>query len=468
MLKSYSRVFKTLFIIGDILTVSGCWILVYYLWFQRHSIQIYEKTPFLKDHFIFLIPVIAVYSISLTLLGLYKPKRTTPIFSELGDVFKSSLISIGILVLLFYLIKEYRYSGLMLVSFWGITVSALFIFRTSLRRGIRILRSKGYNLRHILIVGTGSLARQVTRKIREHREFGLEIFGLLSSNSEDVGSTIDGVKVVGTYGETRNIVKQRGIDQVIFALSQKEHRILIVLVGMIAGTMADICVIPDLRYNFFTLRHGVEDFDGLLVIRLRESPLYGWNTIIKKCLDFSIALVVLIISSPLLVLIAVMIKIESPGPVFYKQERIGYDGTVFKMIKFRSMREDAETKSGAVWAKEDDPRRTRLGKIMRKTSIDEIPQLINVLKGEMSLVGPRPERPVFIKQFKSRIPSYMLRHKIKAGMTGWAQIHGLRGNTSLEKRIEYDLYYIENWSFWLDIKILFLTIPALFKGKGAY
>lgn len=466
MLKSYRRVFKTLFILCDILTISGCWIFVYYLWFQRQSIEVYEKTPFLKDHFIFLIPVIAVYSISLTLLGLYKPKRTTPIFSELGDVFKSSLISIGILTLLFYLIKEYRYSGLMLVSFWGITVSALFIFRTSLRRGIRILRSKGYNLRHILIVGTGSLARQVTRKILQHQEFGLQISGLVSKKSEDVGSTIDGVKVVGTYKETKNIVKQRRIDQVIFALSQKEHRILMLLVGEVADTMSDICIIPDLRYHFFTLRHGVENFNGFSVIRLRESPLYGWNGIIKKCLDFCIALVMLIISFPMLALIAVMIKIETPGPVFYKQERMGYDGKLFKIIKFRSMKQDAEAQTGAVWAKANDSRCTTLGKIMRRTSIDEIPQLINVLKGEMSLVGPRPERPVFVKQFNNRIPSYMLRHKVKAGMTGWAQIHGLRGNTSLEKRIKYDIYYIENWSFWLDIKILFLTIPALFKGKS--
>ena len=473
MLKSYSHIFKAFFILSDILIAAVSWIFVYYLWSQWQLFPVYEaKSLLFKEHIIFLVPIFIIFFITFYASGLYKPRRIDNLTNELSGIFKSSLIFIGVLSIVHSLmkglIKEYPYSGLLLILFWGITLLALLVSRIFLRKWLHFLRSKGYNLRHILIVGTGSLAREVAKKIRLHQEYGLNIIGFLSKKTENVGNVIDGVKIIGTYKELKNIIRARGIDQVIFALSLKEYRILMVLLGYITDTVADIRIVPDIRYNFFTLRHGTEDFDGLPIITLRESPLQGWNRIIKKCFDFSVALLLLIIISPLLVLIAILIKLESPSPVLYKQERMGYDGKLFNMIKFRSMRQDAEAQTGAVWAKENDPRRTVIGKIIRKTSIDEIPQLINILKGEMSLVGPRPERPVFIEQFNKQISSYMLRHKMKAGVTGWAQINGFRGNTSLKKRIEYDLYYIENWSLWLDIKILLLTIPALFKGEGAY
>ncbi len=463
MLKTHSRFVKTLFFLSDILIVSSCWIFIYLLWFRNQQLLVYGKMPSLEGHLIFLIPVIGVWTVIFNFFRLYRPKRTTALFNEIADVFKASLISIIILGFIFYLTKEHRYSGSAFLFFWIVTVSVLSIFRIFLRTSLHVLRSKGYNLRYVLIVGAGNLAQEIAKKICQRQEFGLEIVGFLAKNPEDVGTTINRVKVIGTYKDIKTFITEKEIDQVIFALSQKEHRILMTLLEYIADTMVDISVVPDIRSNFFTLRHGVEDFEGFPVIRLRETPLYGWNRIIKQCLDFSVALVVLTISFPLMVLIAIMIKVGSRGHVFYKQDRMGYDGRLFEIIKFRSMREDAEAQTGAVWAKEDDPRRTGLGKIIRRTSIDELPQFINVLKGEMSLVGPRPERPVFIEKFKKQIPSYMLRHKMKAGVTGWAQVHGLRGNTSLKKRIEYDLYYIENWSYWLDIKILLRTIPAMFR-----
>lgn len=462
MLKAHSRFVKTLFFLSDILIVSSCWIFVYLLWFHNQQPLVYGKMPSLEGHLIFLIPVIGVYTVIFNFFRLYGPKRTTALFNEIADIFKASLISIVILGFIFYLTKEHQYSGSAFLFFWIVTVSALSIFRIFLRTGLHILRSKGYNLRYVLIVGVGNLAQEIAKKICQRQELGLQVVGFLAKKLEDVGTTINTVKVIGTYKDIKTFITEKEIDQVIFALSQKEHRILMMLLGYIADTMVDISVVPDIRSNFFTLRHGVEDFEGFPVIRLRENPLYGWNRIIKQCFDFSVALVVLTVSFPLMVLIAIMIKVGSRGPVFYKQERVGYDGKIFEIIKFRSMKQEAEVETGAVWAKKDDPRSTSLGKFLRKTSIDEIPQFINVLKGEMSLIGPRPERPVFIEKFRKRIPSYMLRHKMKAGMTGWAQIHGLRGNTSLEKRIEYDIYYIEHWSVFLDIKIIFLTIPLLF------
>ena len=231
--------------------------------------------------------------------------------------------------------------------------------------------------------------------------------------------------------------------------------------------MVDIQVIPDI-YEFATIRGGIEEFDGLPIISLQDSPLYGWNMVIKRAADIAFSIIAITLTAPLVVLIAITIKLTSHGPVFYRQERMGLDGKIFQMLKFRSMWVDAEKESGAVWAKEDDPRRTWLGAFLRKTSIDELPQFFNVLKGDMSIVGPRPERPVFIEEFRKNIPKYMLRHKMKAGITGWAQVNGWRGDTDLKKRIEYDLYYIENWSFWFDLKIMWLTIWKGLVNKNAY
>lgn len=469
MLKRHSRFFKNLFLFFDVLIVSVCWFLAYFLWFQQAVIPIPgEIIPSFKEHLILWLPVVGIYTAAFFVLGLYEPKRTESFLNEFEDLFKASFIAIVVVIFVFHLLEEQRYAGWFPIFFWVTTVLAIFILRFFLREGLRVLRRKGYNLRHILIVGTGKLAVETAKRIHQHREFGLEIVGFLSRNPEETGRVIDGIKVIGSYRDIRARISETKADQVIFALSQQEYRILMVLLGQVDDTMADIHIIPDIRYNFFTLYHGVEDFDGLPVIRLRGSPLEDYNKIMKRCFDFGIALMALIVCSPLMLLVGLLIKRESRGPVFYRQDRMGLDGNLFQMIKFRSMRVDAEVQTGPVWAKEDDPRRTKIGQFLRRTSLDELPQLFNVLKGDMSLVGPRPERPVFIENFRKKIPSYMLRHKIKAGMTGWAQIHGLRGNTSLEKRIEYDIYYIEKWSIGLDIKILLRTIPALLKGEGAY
>ena len=226
-------------------------------------------------------------------------------------------------------------------------------------------------------------------------------------------------------------------------------------------------MVPDI-IRFASLRGGVEEFEGVPFIHLRESPLYGWNQLFKRGFDLVFGGLTLILAAPLMAAIAVAIRLISPGPIFYRQERMGLDGQRFRMLKFRTMPVDAEARSGPVWAQPGDPRRTRLGSLLRRFSLDELPQLLNVLRGEMSLVGPRPERPVFVEEFRRKIPGYMLRHKVKAGITGWAQVNGWRGNTSLERRIEYDLHYIERWSLGFDLKILLLTLLTIFRGRNAY
>jgi Undecaprenyl-phosphate glucose phosphotransferase len=332
---------------------------------------------------------------------------------------------------------------------------------------LKSIRRKGYNLRYVLIVGEGELGQKLLQSFHSHPELGLKAVGFLSDSREKVGEIIQGLKVIGTCNELSKIIKGGGVDQVFISLPFHLHEKIRDILTSLKNELVDIRVVSDL-YDFITLRGGIDELEGLPIINIQDTPLHGWGKIVKRGLDVILSLIGIILLSPLVLIISVLIKMANPGPVFYVQGRMGFDGKIFKMLKFRSMVVDAEKETGSVWAKSNDPRRTPIGKILRKTSLDELPQLFNVLKGEMSLVGPRPERPDLIDQFKHNVPKYMLRHKIKAGMTGWAQVNGWRGNTSLEKRIEHDLYYIENWSLSFDLQILFLTIFKGLINKHAY
>jgi len=272
---------------------------------------------------------------------------------------------------------------------------------------------------------------------------------------------------LGGIDQLSHIIEAHKIDQVFIALSPEEQQYLPGLKETLSEQWVDVRIIPDLG-TFRTLHTEVESFEDMPIVTIVQSPMTGWNQVLKRILDIFGALIALVLFAPLMLIIAIIIRLTSSGPSLYGQERMGLDGRTFNALKFRSMHYDAESETGAVWASENDERRTKFGTFLRKYSLDELPQLFNVFKGEMSLVGPRPERPIFIEQFKSQIPNYMLRHKVKAGITGWAQINGWRGNTSLEKRIECDLYYIERWSIWFDIKILFLTFYRGFFGTNAY
>jgi len=325
----------------------------------------------------------------------------------------------------------------------------------------------GIGLKRILIAGSGELGRLVADKIIEHREFGYQIVGFVDDRATGDHLGYRGLPLLGTIDEAADIAEREAIDHLYVALPPEQHLRMIELIESTAREMLDVKVVPDLL-QVIALRARLEDLDGLPVINVNDVPLQGFNSIVKRAIDVMLSAAALLVLVVPLALIALLVRVTSRGPVLYRQDRMGLDGKSFSIVKFRSMHDDAERETGPVWAQKDDPRVTALGSFLRKSNIDELPQLWNVLCGDMSIVGPRPERPHFVEQFKHRIPQYMLRHKVKAGLTGWAQVNGWRGNTPLEKRIEYDLYYIENWSVRLDLKIMWLTVIKGFFHKHAY
>jgi len=352
-----------------------------------------------------------------------------------------------------------------MVLFWCLSTVALVAERALGRWLLLSLGQHGVGLRNVLVLGIGESAREVLKRLQWSPELRYRPVGLLAPDRERVGRRVRRIPVLGTYGDVERIAGREHVDLVIVALSTGEQSRLGEILEHLGDAMVDVWVVPDFAHHV-RLRGGVAELEGLPLISLQASPMGGWNAVCKRFADLIFAGVSLVVLSPLMLLLATLVRVTSRGPVLYRQERMGLDGRRFQILKFRTMHQDAES-AGARFATDGDPRVTAIGRILRKTSLDELPQLVNVLRGEMSLVGPRPERPVFIEDFRRSFPRYMLRHRVKSGMTGFAQVHGLRGNTSLAKRLDYDLFYIENWSLWLDLKILWLTIPAVFRGRGA-
>jgi Undecaprenyl-phosphate glucose phosphotransferase len=467
MLKKHTQLFESLLLISDLLIIVLSWLFSYYLRFYSNLLPAEKGIPDIFEYSLLLIPIIIIWGFVFKMFGLYRPKRINSHLSEVLDIFKASVASVLVLISITFFLRQYEFSRLVFLFFIVINIFSLSFERMIFREILRFLRRKGYNLRFALVVGTGGPANSIIHSIERHPEVGIKIKGIISIDPADMDKKIQGIKVLDTYENIRHIIRKYRIDNVFIALSWQEHARVVEVLRSIEDEMVDIKVIPDL-YEFMTLRGGVEEFDGIPILNLQNSPLYGWNSLIKRTGDVIFAGISITILSPFLLLIAILIKMTSPGPVLYKQERMGVGGEIFNIMKFRSMKTDAENETGAIWASKDDPRRTKFGSFLRKTSLDELPQLFNVLKGNMSLVGPRPERPVFIEEFRKNIPKYMLRHTMKAGITGWAQVNGWRGNTDIKKRIEHDLYYIENWSLSFDIKILFLTILSGFINRNAY
>ena len=467
MLKKYNQVFITFLFLLDLSFVSVAWFMAYLVRFESGFISVTKDIPSWGQHLPLLIIILLVCGVVFNMSGLYRPKRLASLPEEIFDLIKAMTISILVFISLTYFFKEYRYSRLTILCFWIFSILLIGLSRAYARHALRSLRRKGFNLRYVLIVGEEGLGQKLVQSLHAHPELGLKASGFLSDSREKVGQVIEGVKVIGTDEDLHEILKRGGIDQVFIALPFHLHEKIRVILSSLRNELVNIKVVSDL-YDFVTLSGGVDELDGLPIINIQDTPLHGWGKIAKRAMDIFLSLVGLVVLSLPMALIALLIKLTSPGPILFRQERMGFDGEIFKMLKFRSMVVDAERETGSVWAMPDDPRRTPIGKFLRRTSLDELPQIFNVLKGEMSLVGPRPERPELIEKFKDNIANYMLRHKIKAGMTGWAQVNGWRGNTSLEKRIEHDLYYIENWSISFDLRILFMTLWKGLISKHAY
>jgi Undecaprenyl-phosphate glucose phosphotransferase len=467
MLKAHSKFFETLVLFLDWIALSCSWALAYCIRFYIPIIPAHKGIPSFYTYIILLIIMIPLWFVVFKALGLYRPRRISSRVAEVMDIVKATSVATLILITLTFFVARSEFSRIIFLYFWIISVVALCLTRILFREFLRLIRKRGYNLRYALIVGTGKLGQDITDKIQEHPELGLKIRGFLSEDASQVGNTVDGYQVLDTYENIRDVIISNQIDMVLITIPLNAHEELKSILDNIADEMVSIMIIPDL-FEFISLRGGVGEFEGIPIITLRDSPLYGWNRVIKRSTDILLSLLIVIITSPLMFVISILIKATSPGPILYKQDRMGLDGKIFKMLKYRTMGTQAEEKTGPTWATENDHRRTLVGAFLRKTSLDELPQFFNVLKGNMSIVGPRPERPHFIQQFRSKIPKYMLRHKMKAGITGWAQVNGWRGNTSLEKRIEYDLYYIENWKLMFDFEIMWLTFWRGFISKNAY
>lgn len=450
----------------DACVIGGVWIASYWLRFYLPIIQVSKGLPAFHTYAALTPLVMILWSLIFSSMKVYQSHRMLRRTHEVHLLLRSHFVAMLIFISLTYLFSEYKYSRAVMIYFGVLSGGLIIGFRLILRNALRSFRRKGFNLRHLLLVGEGAPIETLIHRIEKFPELGFRVLGILVHESSKTQSIL-GKPVLGTFSAVGQILRETKADQLLIALPRNQYGELDRLLDGLKDETVDIQLIPDI-HEYITLGCEIEDFDGLPIVNLNDSPLNGWGGIAKRMTDVVLSGVALILLSPVLLFLTVLVKLTSEGPVFYAQERMGLDGKTFRMLKFRSMRVDAEAKTGAVWAQKADDRKTPIGSILRATSLDELPQLWNVLRGDMSLVGPRPERPVFVHQFRKDIPHYMLRHKVKAGITGWAQVNGWRGNTSLDRRIECDLYYIRNWSYGLDWKILVLTLWKGFINKNAY
>jgi Undecaprenyl-phosphate glucose phosphotransferase len=469
MVRRQSRLLTTYHVLADAMLGMSAFALAYALRFESGLIPITKGQPPFSQY-VTLLPFIgALVPLAFQTQGLDRLRRGRSRVDDFFAVFVGTIVAVvvgqfGTLYVQTYFASDaardrgaYEVSQYVWALFLVLNVALAYGSRAIVRGALERRWRAGVNIKRVLIAGAGDLGRLVADKILEHAELGYRIVGFVDDRATGDHIGYRGLPLLGTLEETGEICNREQVDHLYVALPLEEHARMLLVIEQIGQEMIDIHVVPDVL-QFLALRARLEDLDGVPIISINDVPLQGLNSVLKRLIDIAISAVALLALTLPMAIIALLVRLTSPGPVFYRQERMGLDGKGFGVYKFRSMYANAETDSGPVWARDDDPRCTPLGGYLRRWDLDELPQFWNVLKGDMSIVGPRPERPFFVAQFKQRIPQYMLRHKVKAGITGWAQVNGWRGNTSIEKRIEYDLYYIENWSVGLDLKIMWLTV----------
>lgn len=427
-----------------------------------------------------LVPMIPIYLVIFNIFDLYTTYRLRSILSEVKNIIKSSITGIVIFIALLYLLKRVEYSRSFIVMFFILSTSMICMERIFLRLNLRYIRRRGYNTKHILIVGINHTMYKLISQIKENRQWGYIIKGILvdeklQKSFEEVaadslikeniickGNIIDDMDLLQRY------LLSPGIDEVFVTLPFNEYDKISKIVYTCEKAGVKSKIVPDFP-SMVSSKPYIEEIGNVPVIGMRYVPLDNlFNKMEKRVFDVIFSILGIIITSPIMVITALIIKLTSPGPIIFKQERVGFNKKVFTIYKFRSMHVQKPSKEKVKWTTEGDSRKTKFGSFIRKTSIDELPQFFNVLKGDMSMIGPRPERPYFVDKFKEEVPKYMVKHQVRPGITGWAQVNGWRGDTSIEKRIQCDIYYIENWSFMMDIKIVFLTIFKGFVNKNAY
>lgn len=465
--KGISLFFHYMNLGADILAGAGAILAAYAIRFSGWPIPVQYEVPALALYIQALPVVVLVLLISYQYAGLYLLRRGISGVDEFSRLVKATSVAFLIIIGLTYFSRRVAYSRVVLVYAWFLCIVLATILRFLLRRLQILLRSRGVGVSRVLLVGLTQTAQLVAEQIKRFPGLGYRVIGVVSEESGKK-SAFESIKVLGSLANLAGLVKRHRIDEVIFALPAKAHGKIEDLLLDLEATGVDFKIVSDL-FGIITNPMTADEIYGIPVFALKEAPLSRMSArVLKRTLDLVLSVLGLALLSPLLLLLALVIKMSSPGPVFFRQERVGRGNQPFQVFKYRSMMQDAEKHTGPVWATKGDSRVTRVGAWLRRTSFDELPQLFNVLKGEMSLVGPRPERPHFVEQFKTRIPRYLERHKVKAGISGWAQVHGLRGDTPIEERTKYDLWYVENWSLVLDIKILLRTALEVFHHTDAY
>ena len=467
MIKENQKHFNRLQVAIDAFVIAVSYFMAWFLKFHL---------PFLSDgggrlpfriYMSALLLIVPGYLLLYYACSLYTPKRVQGRRLEFSNIWKANTIGMFLLLAVLYMIKLMDFSRHVIFIFYVVNICMEILSRTLIRVGLRKMRASGYNQKHILLVGYSRACEEYIDRILANPQWGYQIRRILDDNVA-AGTEYKGIKVLGRIANLMVILPQNHLDEIAITLGLSEYFRLEEIVALCEKSGVHTKFIPD--YNrIIPTKPYTEDILGLPVINIRYVPLTNtFNALVKRIMDIFGAIAAIVLFSPIMLFSVIMIKLTSPGPLIYKQERVGLHNRTFMMYKFRSMEVQPPEEEKKAWTVKNDPRVTNFGKFMRKTSIDELPQLFNVLKGEMSLVGPRPERPFFVEKFREEIPRYMIKHQVRPGLTGWAQVNGYRGNTSIRKRIEYDLYYIENWTIGLDVKILILTFFKGFVNKNAY
>jgi len=469
MIKDNQKYFNRLHVLMDALIVACSYILAWYLKFEsifaskKQGIGVLGR----ETYFYALYFIVPGYIILYYFFNMYTSKRTSRKKYEVYGILKCNTVGVLLFLVVLYVVNEPNFSRTMIFIFYIINIVLTTLNRQILRNALHYFRRKGYNLKHILLVGYSRAAEEYITRINANPQWGYVVRGVLDDRVPR-GTLYKGVKVLGRIDNLTIILPENKLDEIAITLALEDYGRLEEIVDLCEKSGVHTKFIPD--YNsLIPSRPYTEDLMGLPVINIRYVPLTNTlNLIMKRSVDILGSVIGLIVVSPVMLLTAIAVKLSSPGPIIFKQERIGLHNKPFQMYKFRTMEIQKESAEKKAWTVKNDPRVTKIGKFLRKTSLDEFPQLYNILRGDMSLVGPRPERPLFVEKFKEEIPRYMIKHQVRPGLTGWAQINGYRGDTSIRKRIDYDIFYIENWTMGFDFKILFLTIFKGFINKNAY
>ncbi|WP_342757014.1 undecaprenyl-phosphate glucose phosphotransferase [Kineothrix sedimenti] len=469
MIKDNQRYFNRLHLLVDAVVVALSYSLAWLIKF---------KTPFantepgvtalsVATYFSALYFIVPGYVLLYYFFNMYTPKRATRRKYEISSIFKANTVGVFLFMVMLFAVKQEHFSRSLIFIFYVINIILTTLSRSMIRNGLQYFRKKGYNLKYVLLVGYSRAAEEYITRINANPQWGYVVRGILDDRVPG-GTLYKGVKVLGRIDNLLYILPENKLDEIAVTLALEDYDRLERIVDLCEKSGVHTKFIPD--YNSLVpSRPYTEDLMGLPVINIRYVPLTNTlNWVAKRAVDVVGSFCGIIISSPIMLVTVLLIKCTSRGPVIFKQERVGLHNKPFKMYKFRTMELQKTSQEQKAWTVKDDPRVTKVGKLLRRTSLDELPQLFNILAGEMSLVGPRPERPLFVEKFREEIPRYMIKHQVRPGLTGWAQINGYRGDTSIRKRIEYDIFYIENWTMGLDIKIMFLTVFKGFINKNAY